>query len=439
MMHRTRVVLALAAALAAACMPSVNPPTPPSTREADAWPMRTLEDSVYRVAIDWFFATAQHDTIAAARILDDRFMGQDPNGIAVTKPALLHELSAGRYHSLTGDIHDLHVQRVGDVAVVLTRMGWGRSAGSEGGADTAALYRMTEMFVRDGGRWRLASEQSARIMPVHVTVQDSLGAMNALHQLLQAVEDYGRARGTWGAGLPVSAFAATEPHRLDDDDDLSFRMVPIIDVPRWVYFDTTAAPVARIFDPERLRVQMLSPDAAVATFEVARPDTIERRTVVLQRAGGEWRLVHVHASSVAALPKPGPARRACRTVPPPPMQYYPPRPPRVARIPAPRIPRAPNEGSVVVGVVTDATNGLPIGEAQVVLDVFDPAPQVRVPGQTVRTDTLGGFHIEAVGAGRYELRVRGFAHAPVTDTVSVRGGEVDTVRVRLPYFRCTDY
>lgn len=398
--------------------------------------MRTLEDSVYRVATEWFFATAQRDTVAAAKILDDRFMAQDPNGVIVTKPALLHEMSAGRYHSLTGDIHDIHVQRVGDVAVVLTRMGWGRSAGS---ADTAALYRTSEMFVRDAGRWRLASEQSARILPVHITVQDSISAMSALHQLMQAVEEFGLAHGTWGAGLPVSAFPATEPHRLDDAEELSSRMTSIVDVPRWVYFDTTAVPVARVFDPERLRLQMLSPDAAVATFEVARPDTIERRTVVLERAGGEWRLVHVHASSVAALPKPGEARRACRTVPPPPT-LYPPQPRRVARIPAPpRIPRSPTEGSVIVGVVTDSTDSSPIGEAEVVLDIFDPAPRVRVPGQTVRTDTLGGFHIERVGAGRYELRVRAYAHAPVTDTVSVRSGEVDTVRVRLPYFRCTGY
>lgn len=397
--------------------------------------MHTLEDSVYRVATQWFFATAQRDTVAAARILDDRFMAQDPNGVIVTKPALLHEMSAGRYHSLTGDIHDIHVQRVGDVAVVLTRMGWGRAAGT----DTGALFRASEMFVRDAaGRWRLASEQSARILPVHVTVQDSIGAANAVHQLLQVVEQDSRAMGTWSPGAAPSVFTATEPHRLDDMEVLD-RTLSFVDVPRWVYFDTTAIPVVRLFDPERLRLQMLSPDAAIATFEVARPDTIDRRTIVLQRDHGEWKLVHVHASSVAALPDPAKRRSVCRTVPPPPM-LYPPQPPRVAKIPAPQhVPHSVTDASIVVGVVTDATNGLPVGEAEVVLDVFDPAPRVRVPGQTVRTDTLGGFHIEGVGPGRYQLRVREYAHAPVTDTVNVRGGEVDTASVRLPYYRCTGY
>lgn len=48
--------------------------------------------------------------------------------------------------------------------------------------------------------------------------------------------------------------------------------------------------------PSHLRVQAFG-DVAVITFEVVRPTELARRTLVAHRAGGEWRIVHIHASS----------------------------------------------------------------------------------------------------------------------------------------------
>ena len=54
--------------------------------------------------------------------------------------------------------------------------------------------------------------------------------------------------------------------------------------------------------PRSLAIQMFG-DVAVATFHLDdRPGELNRRTIVLHRDGGTWKIVHIHASEVA-LPK----------------------------------------------------------------------------------------------------------------------------------------
>lgn len=54
--------------------------------------------------------------------------------------------------------------------------------------------------------------------------------------------------------------------------------------------------------PRDLRTQMLGEDASVVTWHVDRPTHLGRRTAVLARRDGVWRIVSYHASNV---PKPG--------------------------------------------------------------------------------------------------------------------------------------
>lgn len=53
--------------------------------------------------------------------------------------------------------------------------------------------------------------------------------------------------------------------------------------------------------PSHLRVQAFV-DLAIITFEVVRPTELARRTLVVRREGGEWRIVHIHASSADTVP-----------------------------------------------------------------------------------------------------------------------------------------
>lgn len=51
--------------------------------------------------------------------------------------------------------------------------------------------------------------------------------------------------------------------------------------------------------PRNLRVQMLGPEVAIASFHLDdRPSVLNRRTIIWQKQEGTWKIVHLHASEV---------------------------------------------------------------------------------------------------------------------------------------------
>jgi len=55
--------------------------------------------------------------------------------------------------------------------------------------------------------------------------------------------------------------------------------------------------------PRDLHVQIAGA-IAIATFHLDdRPGFLNRRTIVLQKRGGEWKIIHLHASEVATPPR----------------------------------------------------------------------------------------------------------------------------------------
>ena len=62
--------------------------------------------------------------------------------------------------------------------------------------------------------------------------------------------------------------------------------------------EKTAAPYMDI-QPKDLKVQMFG-DCAIATFHLDdRPGLLNRRTIVLTKTNGGWKIVHLHASEVS--------------------------------------------------------------------------------------------------------------------------------------------
>jgi uncharacterized protein (TIGR02246 family) len=49
--------------------------------------------------------------------------------------------------------------------------------------------------------------------------------------------------------------------------------------------------------PEALRVQRIG-EAALVTFQTTNPNVTSRRSFVLRRDGGRWRIVHLHGSNI---------------------------------------------------------------------------------------------------------------------------------------------
>lgn len=55
--------------------------------------------------------------------------------------------------------------------------------------------------------------------------------------------------------------------------------------------------------PKDLQIQFAGDEVAIATLYLEdHPGFLNRRTIVLQKVGGEWKIIHIHASEVAAAP-----------------------------------------------------------------------------------------------------------------------------------------
>lgn len=55
--------------------------------------------------------------------------------------------------------------------------------------------------------------------------------------------------------------------------------------------------------PQDLKIQLLSDDVALVTFHLVDGTTLSRRTIILKRSSGAWKIVHLHASNLA-MPAP---------------------------------------------------------------------------------------------------------------------------------------
>jgi ketosteroid isomerase-like protein len=51
--------------------------------------------------------------------------------------------------------------------------------------------------------------------------------------------------------------------------------------------------------PQDLKIELLSEDAALVTFHLLDGTTLSRRTIILKRSSGSWKIVHLHASNLA--------------------------------------------------------------------------------------------------------------------------------------------
>ena len=60
---------------------------------------------------------------------------------------------------------------------------------------------------------------------------------------------------------------------------------------------SSIAPFHRLV-PEHLQVQVVGDTAAVMTFQLTNAERVARRTLVLQKRGDRWLIVHLHASNL---------------------------------------------------------------------------------------------------------------------------------------------
>jgi hypothetical protein len=49
-----------------------------------------------------------------------------------------------------------------------------------------------------------------------------------------------------------------------------------------------------------LRIEKLSEDVGLVTFHIEDRNILDRRTLVMKRENGEWKIAHIHASNLEA-------------------------------------------------------------------------------------------------------------------------------------------
>jgi uncharacterized protein (TIGR02246 family) len=114
---------------------------------------------------DWAAAELGGDAASLGEILANDFVGVGPRGFMLTKDQWLsrHETGSLRYQSFGLD--EVQVRLYGDAAVTVCRQSAdGVYEGENGRFEINEQFRATLVFVKQEGRWRLASLQLSPIL-----------------------------------------------------------------------------------------------------------------------------------------------------------------------------------------------------------------------------------------------------------------------------------
>jgi ketosteroid isomerase-like protein len=113
-----------------------------------------MEDYLKELGQEWATAERHGDTAALTHILANDFVGIGPRGFMLTKEQWLARYQSGdlRHEAFTWD--DVRVHLYGDAAVATGRQ---TQQGKYKDHDIAGQFRVTQVFVRQGGNWLLAA------------------------------------------------------------------------------------------------------------------------------------------------------------------------------------------------------------------------------------------------------------------------------------------
>jgi ketosteroid isomerase-like protein len=118
------------------------------------------EKAVLEAQDERFAATIAADVTTLSRLLTDDMTYTHSSAVVETKAEFLEALRAGKYRYRSIAPEQREVRLYGDAAVVA---GTCRVRVEVGGKDNDIRLRFTELYVRQGGAWRLALWHATRM------------------------------------------------------------------------------------------------------------------------------------------------------------------------------------------------------------------------------------------------------------------------------------
>ena len=138
-------------------------------------------------------------------------------------------------------------------------------------------------------------------LPAQATTRDSAEVHAAVTAFLRAFEDLDWERFHTAFAEDITAFFPTPepPQRFVGRPAVEAQFRRVFEAIRK---GAAAGPPYQHLPPADLRIEMLSPRAALVSFELRNAERIGRRTLVLRRGAVGWRITHLHASNVPVAP-----------------------------------------------------------------------------------------------------------------------------------------
>ncbi|MBA3711301.1 MAG: nuclear transport factor 2 family protein [Pyrinomonadaceae bacterium] len=120
----------------------------------------TAEQAVRQLDTERVQALLRSNTTTLERIFADDYANTNNSGEVLTKGQVMAEVKSGdvKYETIT--IDDVQVRVYGDTAVLTGRA---TVKGARKGQDISGQNRVTRVYVKQAGGWRLVAQQSTRI------------------------------------------------------------------------------------------------------------------------------------------------------------------------------------------------------------------------------------------------------------------------------------
>jgi ketosteroid isomerase-like protein len=113
---------------------------------------------------DWVAAIVKKDVPVLERLLADDFNGTSPTAHTFTKKQAIADLTSGEYVVDAMDLDEITVNVYGDTAVSFTSQ---EETSKYFGNDTSGHYHFTDVWIRNGGQWRVVASHGSRYDKPH--------------------------------------------------------------------------------------------------------------------------------------------------------------------------------------------------------------------------------------------------------------------------------